>query len=166
MVQATAFKRIVYFASAIRCDYHNRRLSGLYRTKFRNGYLEVRQYLKQESLKGFVSAVQLIDQQYRRFAFSPFQRLKQRPLDQKFIAKNACRRNLLLVIRSFLHADFNHLRSIVPLIYSRTYIKTFITLQANKRPIKRRTEDFGYFRFANTGLTFEKQWTSHLKRQE
>ena len=62
--------------------------------------------------------------------------------------------------------DLDHLPRIVPLVYRRRGIETFIALQPDQRATERFCKNFGNFCLANSCFAFEKQRAVHFQRKE
>jgi len=121
---------------------------------------------KKIRLERLVGAVQFIDQQHGRRAFVAFERLHQRPLDEKRSEKmslaTASRDAPSVSAQPYL----DHLARIVPLVYGGGDVETFVALEAHPecgRGPRRDLRDLG---LADAGLTFEKQGPAHLEGEE
>ena len=73
--------------------------AALHGAELRDGHLEIRQHLEQESLERFVGAVELVDQQHRRARRIRLERLQQRPLDQEALGEHVVLEPLAVVSR-------------------------------------------------------------------
>ena len=137
---------------------------------FRHGDLEVRQNLQQESLEGFVGAVQFVDQQHRRTAAPRLQRLEQGALDQELFGKHVpgeCRPSgpAAGIAGRFGQPDLDHLPGIVPLVDGARNIEPFVTLQPDQVAAEAPCQHLGDLRLADAGLPFEEQRPAELQRQ-
>ena len=66
VVQAASAQCVGQLSCAVAGEYHLRNVGGAKRTDFGHGNLVVGQHFEQKSFKGFVGAVDLIDQQHAR----------------------------------------------------------------------------------------------------
>ena len=97
--------------------------------------LKVGQNFQQKRLKGFIGAIDLVDQQNRRSGRIGFERLQERPLDQKALGKYVVLQPLAVMLAfGFGGADRDHLRRVVPFVNRRGDIEPLITLQADEPP--------------------------------
>ena len=59
-----------------------------------------------------------------------------------------------------------HLACIIPLVYRRTDIDTFVTLQTYQLSVENSGKHFSYFRLTNTGFAFQQKWLTSFESQE
>ena len=138
MVETAPLQRVMDFAGAVGGDDDNRRLFGLDRAKLRNCDLKVGQHFQQERLERLIRAVKFVDQEHGRSARLAAQRLQHRAADQVLFGEHtAFQRLAVLDARGFSHADFDHLRRIVPFINGGGNVQPFIALQPDQRASQR-----------------------------
>src|SRR5262249_39155719 len=132
--------------------------------KLRNGYRRLCQQLKQESLELVVTAVDLVDQQYRRTRSWVVERGQQRPLQQVIIAEKVGLTGRLAASLSEL--DREQLTRIVPLVQRLGRGQPLVALQPDQRGVEYLRKGLGRLGLANTGLTLEQDRLSHTGGQE
>ena len=167
MIQATPLDRIMDLARAIGGNDDDRRRRGLDRAQLGDSHLIFGQNLEQIRLEGLVGPVELVDQQYRRNAVVRLQRLQNRPADQEPLAENIGGQRLAIDLAlRFGQPDLDHLPRIIPLVYRRRGVETFVALQAHQRARKRNAKHLGDFGLADARLAFEEKRPAHLEREK
>jgi len=130
--------------------------------------LEVGKNLEQERLELFVRAIDLVDEQDRRFSLVVLDRLEQRTFDEKCraedLALDAC---AVVGFRSaFGEADVEYLLGIVPFVERMADIEALIALQSDEPTSESRREHLCHFGLADAGFAFEEQWSLQPQGQE
>ena len=83
-----------------------RRVFCLESPKLGNGYLEVRQHLKEETLELLVGAVQFVDQQHRSAFVGRVYSLQQGPLDKEALGEQSGRRRIAINVSAGLQQPY------------------------------------------------------------
>ena len=166
MIEAPAFQGVVNLTCAVGRDDHDGRFFGAHGSQFRNGDLAVGKHLQQESFKGFVGPVQLIDQKDRSTVQGWLKRLEDRALDQEpFIENRFGQIGMFRVSGGFRNPDFDHLGLVVPFIDGGGDVEALVTLKADQVAPQRGGENLGNLGLADTGFAFKKQRPLHLERK-
>ena len=131
------------------------------RTEFGNRDLEVRQQFEQECLELVVGAVDLVDQQHRRFCASD--RGEQRPLQQVLFRKDLVFD--IIGIVAAMGLDRQQLALVVPLVQRGRLIEPLVALQADQFGRVHGCQRFRHFSLADARLAFEQQRTPEQLHQ-
>ena len=117
--------------------------------------LEVREELEQKRLELLVGAVDLVDQQHRRFF--PADGGEQRPLQQIFFRENVLLDVVGILADALARLDGEELALIVPLVERGVLVEAFVALQADQLGAVHGGERLADFGLADTGFAFEQQ---------
>src|ERR1700730_10163870 len=131
------------------------------RPEFGDRDLEIREQLQQKRLELIVGAVDLVDQQHRRFG--PADRGEQRPFQQVFFGKNPVLDGL--GIGAVMGLDREQLALVVPFIERGRLIEPLIALQADQFGRVREGQRLCHLSLAAARLAFEQKRTPQQLHQ-
>jgi hypothetical protein len=164
VVEAATLEGVVDLARTVRGENHDRDVLGADRADLRHGHLEVGEQFQQERFQLLIGAVDLVDQQDRRFLVRGVDRLQEGALEQKFFREEIVTNRLAAFAAGRLdRTEIEHLTGIVPLVNGGGGVQPLVALQADERGIEEIGEDFGDLGLADAGLALQQEGFSQLQ---
>ena len=157
----------MHVAGAVGGEDHDRRTAGLEHSQLRHRDLEVRQHFEEVGLELVVGAVDLVDQQHRRWALAVLDRPQQRPLDQEALVVEV---GLEVVggptgglATGLGGPQVEQLAGVVPVVHGLRGVDALVALEPDQLAVRPRRQHLGDLGLADAGLALEQQRS--LERQ-